>query len=1636
MARPFWNWLKRSNRKAPRTIRRQPLLLEQLESREMLSGNPPPRDFPLGDMTPPTGNPGVTMPIAIGPQQSPSPNGQGYTPAQIQQAYGFDQLPGMYGTTYDNLGAGQTIAILEVGSNPSIAADVQAFDEYWNIGGAAGDPTSTNFLTEVNEHGGTTLPGDQGAGVEIALDVEWAHAMAPGANLLLVDASNFFSGGFNTAAEYAASQPGVSVISMSYGYYEYYAQYASEGVFTTPIGHQGVVFVASAGDSGAPPLHPSVFANVLAVGGTTLPADGFGNPDRTQETGWGNAYGAGGGGISYLEAQPSYQADAQPYLNAEGNPSSGFRTTPDLSYDSDPVTGFPVYDSYDFGDSTPWDQIGGTSDAAPQIAAMIAIVNQQRAAVGEATLDGPSQLLPAIYAINDSTSPLYDPNAFQDITTGNNGYYAGPGYDLVTGWGTPNVQNLVPDLVAAYSTPATPVTDHWTGAAGDSNWNNPANWQSGMVPGANTNVVIDMSNQTIFIGPSTNDYYAFFDGPDPYNTIHSLTVSGDNDTLWITFGTLDLSGGNTLGTFQTTGANDVINLAGGVLKDADVTAGTTITASDYYSAFYNYYDEGNVLVGVQLDGTLDLSESYGVFASIQGTLTLNGTILVGGADYNAADLFAGFLDFYGDEGYYDWYDDNPVTIAGTGTIQFGSGYYTSTLWNNGWLYEDPAATLTIGPGITIIGGQYSEIANDFSDDTVIDNQSTISETGGTLTIDSEQWTNEGQITATGGATVNLYGSWTNAGVISVDGTSTVSLGSPTDGDSPANTGDDIYYLWTNLGTLSVAAGATVNLGGFFTTDTFASLAAGGIPGLAFTFNLTGSIDNSPADNPVTGGVLVLNDLTGPLNLAGGYIYEGTIQTTGSDDLLALTYEYAYLDGVTLDGTLDASQAFGASIYVTNGLTLNGLILLGGAAGTTNGDDSLYFGYYDYTPETVGGTGAILFGQDSYGDSMENLSYVPVVFGPGLNIVGGLTSAIYGSWTNQGTITVGAGFTMSLGSPTYGASPANSDDDGYYLWTNQGTIAVTAGATLNLGGFFTADSFAILAANNPDMAAVTLNLTGSLDNSVVDNPVTRGTLVLNAATGPLYLDDGTIDQGTVLTTGSNDLLALSYAYTDLYAVTLDGTLDMSQAYGAAVYVTDGLTLNGTIVVGAAYGAGNGANLLAFGYYDDYTPGSVSGTGTIQFGQDAYGDSIQNYSNETLTFGPNITIIGGLNSSVYATYSGAQSAIDVQGTVEENTAFTPAGGSLLTGVLQVYGTVANYISGVLTGGTWTVGNGAALELFGANITTNAAAIGISGAGSAIYSDAGLTDALAGLTANAAGASFTVGSGAAFSAAGPFSNAGAVTIASGGSFSTGGAYTQSAGSTTVDGLLSAGNVQLNGGNLNGAGTIAADVTNAATVSPGTLTITGTYTQTAAGTLNIALGGDSPAGPFGQLAVAGIATLTGTLNVSTSSGFMPSPADAYAILNFATKTGDFTTETGLSPSQRAYVEPGLRPRRHADESDADGDRHADHRRQRRRHLHLRRQHARRQRHGQRRRRHRPEPRRRHDRHLQRLVDPPRQRRHVRRPRGLHEHRPELHQCHGRHDHHHRAAGADGRRDGHQQALRWHFGRERDVFGQSRGGR
>lgn len=355
----------------------------------------------------------------------------GFTPSQVAAAYGLGGITfqSSTGATVAGDGTGQTIAIVDLYHDPNLQASLNAFDARYNLPAIA--------LNVVDQAGSQTDPGWT---IEETLDVEWAHAIAPGAGITVVEASPGTTDGqefYNllAAVRTAAGTEGVSVVSISWGYNEFDGETSYDSNFTTA----GVTFVAASGDNGAISW-PATSANVLAVGGTSLKLSATGG--YGSETGWTEA----GGGISTMVSEPTYQDAAQ---------STGDRSTPDVSFDADPNTGVSIYvipPDNTAGQGT-WEVVGGTSVGAPAWAGILAIVNQGRALAGLPSLTGSTQTVPDVYAM-----PASDFNKAPVNTGGSasNLAISTTAYNTQAGLGSPAGAAFINALVNSTTSTPTP----------------------------------------------------------------------------------------------------------------------------------------------------------------------------------------------------------------------------------------------------------------------------------------------------------------------------------------------------------------------------------------------------------------------------------------------------------------------------------------------------------------------------------------------------------------------------------------------------------------------------------------------------------------------------------------------------------------------------------------------------------------------------------------------------------------------------------------------------------------------------------------------------------------------------------------------------------------------------------------------------------------------------------------------------------------------------------------------------------------------------------------------------------------------------------------------------------------------------
>ena len=246
--------------------------------------------------------------------------------------------------TVNPTGGSKAIAIVDAYDDPNAAADLTYFSNQFGL-------PAPNF--SVVYASGTKPAGNSGWELEESLDIEWAHAMAPGAKIYLVEAATNNNSDLFLAVQKASSlvsAAGGGEVSMSWGGSEGSGETSYDSYFTT----SGIVYFASSGDS-AGTIYPSTSPNVVAAGGTTLrrnPATGA----FISEVAWVD----GGGGASSVELRPSYQSAISSIVG-------GARGVPDLSAIADPNTGVWVYDSGNGG----WWIVGGTSVSSPMLAGIV-----------------------------------------------------------------------------------------------------------------------------------------------------------------------------------------------------------------------------------------------------------------------------------------------------------------------------------------------------------------------------------------------------------------------------------------------------------------------------------------------------------------------------------------------------------------------------------------------------------------------------------------------------------------------------------------------------------------------------------------------------------------------------------------------------------------------------------------------------------------------------------------------------------------------------------------------------------------------------------------------------------------------------------------------------------------------------------------------------------------------------------------------------------------------------------------------------------------------------------------------------------------------------------------------------------------
>jgi subtilase family serine protease len=343
----------------------------------------------------------ATPPIIVVSKHGKMQPQGGITPAQIIKFYNFPA---------NQQGAGETIAIVDAFDDPYIESDLAAFSTEYNLPACT---TANGCFTKMFA-GGTQPVENDTWGEEMSLDVEWAHAIAPLAKIILVEAADDDQGLYDAITFAKNLKP--SAISLSWGG----GEFSNEATYDTYF--QGTIPIfASSGDNAHFVEYPAASPYVVSTGGSeaTMAADGT----YISETAWIGS----GGGVSLYEPEPAYQTS---YVIPQ---ASGMRGVPDVAYNSSFNSPYNIY----FTGKGGWELVSGTSAAAPQWAALTA--DMMAAKKGKFNNFNGSMY---------SVAREYSLSLFQDITTGFNGYCgywcnARPGYDYITGVGTPEAADLI-----------------------------------------------------------------------------------------------------------------------------------------------------------------------------------------------------------------------------------------------------------------------------------------------------------------------------------------------------------------------------------------------------------------------------------------------------------------------------------------------------------------------------------------------------------------------------------------------------------------------------------------------------------------------------------------------------------------------------------------------------------------------------------------------------------------------------------------------------------------------------------------------------------------------------------------------------------------------------------------------------------------------------------------------------------------------------------------------------------------------------------------------------------------------------------------------------------------------------------------
>ena len=331
------------------------------------------------------------------PQSTP----QGETPQSLRAVYNLPPT-----------GGSGVIAVVDAYDYPTAESDLATFSNTFNL-----PPCTTSNGCFQKVYASSKPKSNCGWAQEAALDIEWAHAMAPSARIILVEAKSASFSDLFAAVDMASklvspNGTGFGQVSMSWGG----SEFSSEARYDLHFAQKGVVYFGASGDTGGATIYPSASPQVVAAGGTTINRNTSGA--FVSETAWSGS----GGGPSAYELRPTYQSGISTIVGSK-------RGIPDFSFDANPSSGVSVYDSTSCQGMSGWMVFGGTSVATPSLAGVVNLAGH--------FYSGSGSQLTTMY--NDTIAPdSWNTSDYRDITSGSAGKFtAKAGWDFVTGIGSP-----------------------------------------------------------------------------------------------------------------------------------------------------------------------------------------------------------------------------------------------------------------------------------------------------------------------------------------------------------------------------------------------------------------------------------------------------------------------------------------------------------------------------------------------------------------------------------------------------------------------------------------------------------------------------------------------------------------------------------------------------------------------------------------------------------------------------------------------------------------------------------------------------------------------------------------------------------------------------------------------------------------------------------------------------------------------------------------------------------------------------------------------------------------------------------------------------------------------------------------------